>query len=168
MLSNATVSYHESLYDGWASGPWGWSGVERVRKVVNRSLMELRHVRWNAAAIARGAAEPTSLKRLQHIHGLLATAPATVRGPMRWLVLVMVANFPDMHEDLRGMMTALPNSDFSVYHYDCRSADDANYLAFKQQPWYRSRMVHRAFVSGSGCTVESLYSSSRLISFCRR
>ena len=77
-------------------------------------------------------------------------------GEMSWLVLVMVQNRTDCHEDLRGMMAALPLSDFSVYHYDSVSASDAGYLAFAAQPWYRKRVVHSGFVTGSGCTSRSI------------
>ena len=56
------------------------------------------------------------------------------------------------------MMNALPVSlaDFSVYHYDSRTAMDVGYQGFDEHDWYRDRVVHRGFVTGSGCTVEAL------------
>ena len=157
--ARSSVPREETFYDGWArGGTWRWEGLQHARRLVNRSITELQHVRWNALAIAKGEADPAARKRLRRIQDALATAPATMRGPMRWLVLVMVQNRQDCHRDLRGMLAALPQSDFSVYHYDSHSTSDEGYAAFAKQSWYAtsSQVVHRGFVTGSGCTVEAL------------
>ena len=96
----------------------------RVQALVNRSVKEMQTVRWSAKAVAERGFEPASLVRLREIQRQLENAMPNVVGQMRWLVLVMVQNNPDCHEDLRGMMNALPVAlaDFSVYHYDSRTA----------------------------------------------
>lgn len=129
-----------------------------VVSLVNKSVSELQNIRWSARAVAEKSFEPASLTRLRDIQRQLATAPAAMSGRMRWLILVMVQDNQDCHADLRGMMNALPPSlaDFSVYHYDSRKSSDTGYQAFDSQDWYRDRTVHRAFVTGSGCTVEAL------------
>lgn len=134
-----------------------WDGEARLHRMVNESFQELRTVRSYAHDVAEKGSAPSSLFRLRQIQGVLATAPACMQGRMHWLVLVMVKDRPDCHKSLRGMMAALPRSDFSVYHYDSHSAEDATYLAFARQRWYQQgRVVHRGFVVGSGCTVEAM------------
>ena len=135
----------------------------RVQALVNRSVKEMQTVRWSAKAVAERGFEPASLVRLREIQRQLENAMPNVVGQMRWLVLVMVQNNPDCHEDLRGMMNALPVAlaDFSVYHYDSRTAMDVGYQGFDEHDWYRDRVVHRGFVTGSGCTVEALKETIR-------
>ena len=133
--------------------------ARRAGALVNASISELQTVRWSARAVAERNFEPQSLARLREIQKLLATVPSTMQGPqMRWLILVMVQNNPECQADLHGMVKAVPSSlaDFSVYHYDSKSMDDASFRAFANQEWYRNRVVHRAFVTGSGCTVEAM------------
>lgn len=155
-LQRLSIPEDETYYSGWSRGSWGWAGVKRIRQLVNRSVSELRRSSWEAEKVGQKGLYPSALQRLQHIQGLLAMAPNTMRGPMRWLILVMVESRPQSRDDLRAMMAALPRSDFSVYHYDCYSEQDPNCLDFARQRWYSSRVVHRGFVTGSGCTVEAL------------
>ena len=160
--SSDNDDHPESYYDSWSRGPWRWEGVTRVRQLVNTSILEMQRVRWSAQAVAsshvRRANGPgaLALRKLRHIQDSLATAPTIMRGDMHWLILVMVGNRPDQHEDLRGMVEALPHSDFSVYHYDSHSPSDEAHQAYARQPWYAKAAVHRGFVTGSGCTVEAL------------
>ena len=79
-LKKLVIPWREAFYDGWAKGPWRWNGVEEVRQLVNDSVAELRLVRWDARAIAKGETEPATLKRLQRIQGALAHATPTMRG----------------------------------------------------------------------------------------
>ena len=133
--------------------------------LVQSSARKLQTVRWEADAVATAGADPSvadatplaAFNALRAVQKKLAALPPSIREPMRWLVLVMVADRPHCHTLLRGMLAALPD-DFSVHHFDARSMNDSAYGAYAREPWYSTtaRIVHRGFRVGSGCILESL------------
>ena len=131
----------------------------RAQALVNTSRLHLREVKWHALSVATNPLRNADLAALRVIQAELTHLeqhPAT--QPMRWLVLVNVHNSGQSQERVKQMLTMLPQSHFSIYHYDATSEAHPNYLAWRELAWFRdtAQIVHRAHRRGAGCTIEAL------------
>ena len=166
-----TTSVADTLSTSAAAGVWqqGRRCHRNCRNLLDQARnmvasTDLKDVRWNALAVAAagkstkamGSSHHAAFTSLRSVQEQLARLPASIQEPMRWLVLVMVADHPMCHNLLQGMMRAIPD-DFSVYHFDATSSESDTYLSYARKSWYSEpgRIVHRAFRVGSGCILDS-------------
>ena len=131
--------------------------LARVRHLANSSAHDLQPLPQHAAAAALGKL-PHSVDSLRKIQNQLSCLPSRMAGHgMKVLMLVMVQERPDVVSDLRSMMAAVEEADFSIFHYDSRSVDDETYLTFSRRKWFSARAVHRDIRgAGNGCILDSL------------
>ena len=134
--------------------------LTRVERLANDSGIDWLNgadaVQKAASAVVRG--RPRGYTVLRQIQSELAQlAPSAMDANFRWLAMTMVSNRHVVSLNLRHMLELLP-CDFSMYHFDARSERDRSYRAYAARDWYISskQIVHRGFVTKSGCHVEAI------------
>ena len=132
---------------------------QRIWTLQNASHRDLREVTSHALSVAHGLRQNSSaaIRAIQAEVSQLSPHPAA-ELLMHWLVLISVPDSDESRGHVQNALAALPQSHFSIYHFDSSGLADVRFASWHAAPWYYNsrQIVHRGFKRGSGCTIEAL------------